>query len=98
MFADVKIFGGPKRGALVVPREAVIMSGGSERVVKRVEEGKYQPVDIVTGMESGERVEVLNGLSEGDVVVTSGQFMIDSESNLKASFSRFAAQAAGHNH
>lgn len=98
MFADVKIYGGPKRGVLVVPRESVILSGGSARVVKRVEDNKYQPVDVVTGMESRERVEVLDGLSEGDVVVTSGQFMIDSESNLKASFSRFAEQASGHNH
>ena len=98
MFADVKIYGGAKRGVLVVPRESVILSGGSARVVKRVEDNKYQPVDVVTGMESREHVEVLDGLSEGDVVVTSGQFMIDSESNLKASFSRFAEQAAGHNH
>lgn len=98
MFADVKIYGGPKRDVLVVPRESVILSGGSARVVKQVEDTKYQPVEIVTGMESSELVEVLNGLSEGDVVVASGQFMIDSESNLKASFSRFAEQASGHNH
>ena len=45
-------------------------------------------MDIVTGMRRGESVEVLSGLGEGDELVVSGQFLIDSESSLKASFSR----------
>lgn len=97
MFADVAIFAGPKRDILTLPQQAVIASGHGSRVVKKLEDERYQPVEVVTGMASKGRVEILSGLSEGDVVVTSAQFLIDSESNLKASISRFSADAA-HRH
>jgi Cu(I)/Ag(I) efflux system membrane fusion protein len=105
MFADVVVFGGPKRDVLVVPREAVIPAADSARIVRLVEEDHFQPVQVVLGMQSGDRVEVLSGLDEGDRIVVSGQFLIDSESNLQASFRRLAAEAAaepaghaGHQH
>ncbi len=59
-------------------------------MVKALGEGRFQPVEIRTGMWQGEQVEVLDGLAEGDEVVVSGQFLIDSESNLQASFRRMA--------
>ncbi len=92
MFADVKLYGGPKRGVLVVPQQAVIPSGEASRVVKKVGDGEYQPVTVVTGMVNAGQVEILSGLEEGDEVVSSGQFMIDSESNLQASIQRFSAE------
>jgi Cu(I)/Ag(I) efflux system membrane fusion protein len=105
MLADVVIYGGPKRDVLAIPREAVIPAAGGARVVKVVEDGRYQPVVVDLGMQSGERVEVLSGLVEGDRIVVSGQFLIDSESNLQASFRRLsgggdapAAAHAGHQH
>ncbi len=93
MLADVVIFGGPKRGVLKVPREAVILSGRGSRVVKALGDGRYQPVDIRTGIGNSEQVEVLSGLEAGEQVVVSGQFLIDSESNLRASFARMTGGA-----
>jgi len=88
MFADVVIYGGPKKDALKIPREALIVTGERESVVKALGEGRFQPVDVVTGMQRGEEVEILSGLNEGDEIVVSGQFLIDSESSLQASFMR----------
>ncbi|MEA3275050.1 MAG: efflux RND transporter periplasmic adaptor subunit, partial [Pseudomonadota bacterium] len=88
MFAEVKIYGGPKKDVLAVPREALIVTGERESVVRALGDGRFQPVDVVTGMRRGGRVEILSGLQEGDEVVVSGQFLIDSESNVQASFLR----------
>jgi Cu(I)/Ag(I) efflux system membrane fusion protein len=88
MFADVVIYGGPKHNVLVIPQEALIETGERTSVVTALGEGRFQPVDVVTGMRRGGRVEILSGLQEGDEIVTSGQFLIDSESSLQASFSR----------
>jgi membrane fusion protein, copper/silver efflux system len=91
MFADVVIYGGPKHEVLKIPAEALIVTGERATVVKALAEGRFQPVDVVTGMERGGEVEILSGLEEGDRIVLSGQFLIDSESNLQASFSRISA-------
>ncbi len=88
MFVEVVIYGGPKRDVLILPREALILSGERELIVKALGEGRFQPVEVKTGMWRGDVVEVLYGLEEGDEVVVSGQFLIDSESNLQASFRR----------
>ncbi len=88
MFADVVIYGGPKRDTLSVPAEAVITTGKRDTVVMALGEGRFQPVDVVTGMRTDDRVEILSGIKAGDEVVVSGQFLIDSESSLQASFLR----------
>ncbi len=88
MFADVIIYGGPKRDVLKIPAAALIVTGERQSVVKALGEGRFQPVDVVTGMQREGEVEILSGLTEGDEVVVSGQFLIDSESNLQASFLR----------
>lgn len=88
MFVEAVIYGGPKRDVLTVPREALILSGERELIVKALGAGRFQPVEIETGMWRGDRVEVRSGLEEGEEVVVSGQFLIDSESNLQASFLR----------
>jgi Cu(I)/Ag(I) efflux system membrane fusion protein len=90
MFADVVIYGGPKRDVLKIPREALIVTGERETVVKALGDGRFQPVDVVSGMQRGNDVEILSGLKKGDEIVTSGQFLIDSESSLKASFMRMS--------
>ena len=92
MFADVVIYGGPRHDALVIPREALIETGERSSVVTVAGEGHFQPVDVVVGMRRGDRVEILSGLKEGDRVVTSGQFLIDSESSLQASFNRLGGE------
>jgi Cu(I)/Ag(I) efflux system membrane fusion protein len=104
MFADVTIFGGPKRDALKIPREALIATGERETVVKVLGEGRFQPVEVVSGIHRGGEIEILSGLAEGDQVVVSGQFLIDSESSLQASYLRMsepgatAPPAAPHQH
>ncbi len=82
MFANVVIHGGLKRDVLKIPSEALIETGERESVIKSLGDGRFQPVDVVTGMQSGGEVEILSGLEEGDEVAVSGQFLIDSESTL----------------
>ena len=91
MFADVVVFGGPKRDALSIPAEALIRTGTRSSVVKALGEGRFQPVEVVPGMRADGAVEILSGLDEGDQVVVSGQFLIDSESSLQASFGRLGS-------
>jgi Cu(I)/Ag(I) efflux system membrane fusion protein len=90
MFVEAVIYGGPKRDVLIVPREALILTGEREMVVKALGDNSFQPVEVETGMWQGSSVEVRSGLDEADEVVLSGQFLIDSESNLQASFRRLA--------
>jgi Cu(I)/Ag(I) efflux system membrane fusion protein len=94
MFADVTLFGGPKRDALKIPREALIATGERETLVKVLGEGRFQPVEVVSGIQRGGEVEILSGLAEGDEVVVSGQFLIDSESSLQASYLRMSEPGA----
>ncbi|HHH43492.1 MAG TPA: efflux RND transporter periplasmic adaptor subunit [Gammaproteobacteria bacterium] len=88
MYADVRIYAGPKNNVLSVPREALISTGEEQRVILSLGDGQFRAVNVVAGMESGDRVEILEGLNDGDTVVTSGQFLIDSEASLRASFTR----------
>jgi membrane fusion protein, copper/silver efflux system len=102
MFADVAIYGGPEKDALSVPREAVIFSGREERVILSLGEGRFRPAVVTVGMRTPERIEILEGLREGDTVVTSAQFLIDSEATLRGTFNRMQpasqGQGAGHAH
>jgi hypothetical protein len=84
MYANIKLDSELSREALLIPREAYIDSG--ERKLTFVDRGagKFEPRDIQTGVEAENgMVEVLYGLDEGEVVVTSGQFLLDGESKLK---------------
>jgi Cu(I)/Ag(I) efflux system membrane fusion protein len=88
MFADVVIYGGPRRDTLAVPAEALIETGKRTAVVRALGNGRFRPVDVVTGMRADGMVEIFSGLKAGDEVVVSGQFLIDSEASLQASFMR----------
>lgn len=90
MFANVKITSRPATGILAIPREALIPTGDGYRVVKVTEENHYKPVKVKVGMKTDSSVEILEGLEAKDQIVLSGQFLIDSESNLQASFSRMS--------
>ena len=92
MFADVFIDAGHDHDALSVPREAVIFSGNVARVIKQVDDDRFRPVKVITGIRTEGKIEILEGIEEGDLIVVSGQFLIDSESNLQASFRRFRAE------
>ena len=88
MYARVSIYGRLKPAALTIPREALIPAPGHDRVVLALGDGKFHVHEVMTGMESGEFVEILSGASEGDRVVTSAQFLIDSEASINASIRR----------
>jgi len=90
MFAEVVIQGGPRKNVLKIPSEALIVTGERKSVVLVLGDGRFQPVDVVSGMHQGGEVEILSGLHAGDTVVVSGQFLIDSESSLQASFMRMS--------
>lgn len=88
MFGDVKIHAQPRKNIIVIPREAVIYTGQENRVIVKLKKGKYVARLLKVGLETHENIEVLEGLEEGETIVTSAQFLIDSESSLKASFNR----------
>ncbi len=90
MFGKVSIYAGAKDNIIVIPREAVIRTGSDERVILAKGEGRFEPRQIVAGIESGDWIEVKSGLKEGEDVVVSGQFLIDSEASTKASFMRMS--------
>lgn len=75
--------------ALTVPTEAVIRTGRRSLVMLAEDDGRYRPVEIRTGRETGDYTVVLEGLEEGQQVVASGQFLLDSEASLRG----IAAQA-----
>lgn len=80
MFANLKI-SGTATGALIVPTEAVISTGTRDVVIVQ-RNGGFIPVEVELGREVGDRTEVRRGLNLNDVVVVSGQFLIDSEASL----------------
>ncbi|VAW63544.1 hypothetical protein MNBD_GAMMA11-679, partial [hydrothermal vent metagenome] len=88
MYANVAIYGGAKQNVLSVPREALIRSGGTERLIIAKGHGRFAQRVVVAGMESGDYVEIRSGVSAGETVVTSSQFLIDSEASMKASIAR----------
>lgn len=80
--------------ALFVPAEAVIRTGRRTVVIVAVEGGRFAPTEIEVGRRSGDRIEVRSGLSEGQRVVASGQFLIDSESSLTGALEQLEANSA----
>lgn len=88
MFARVTIHGTETGPVVNVPRAAVIRGGAVDRVVLALGNGRFRAQPVEIGIESGDRVEIRRGLSAGDLVVTSGQFLIDSESNIDAALAR----------
>lgn len=91
MYARVSIYGKLHPNALSIPREAVIRAPGKDRVVLSLGDGKFRVHEVMTGLESGDWVEIIAGITEGDEVVTSAQFLLDSEASLMGSIRRLDA-------
>lgn len=94
MLAQAQMGRASSRLALVLPREAVIRHGEQSLVMLSLAAGQLQPVEVRTGEESGELVEILSGLEAGQTVVSSGQFLLDAEASMKGALQRMA----GHGH
>ncbi len=93
MFATVS-FGGDAQSALLVPSEALIRTGTRALVMLALDKGRYQPAEVRTGRESGDSTEILAGLGEGERIIASGQFLIDSEASLSGVAARPISGAA----
>lgn len=84
MYANVLIETEPVANALTIPENAVLKSGKEQTVFVALGEGKFDPRKVKTGVTNDQgMVQILSGLKEGDLVVTSAQFMLDSESKLR---------------
>lgn len=89
MFATVELQSTLKREAVLVPRAAVIATGTRSVAFVSLGEGKFEPRDVRMGAETGDgQVEVLEGLRPGELVVTSGQFLLDSESRVREALAK----------
>ncbi len=81
MFATAHL-GGRAEPALLVASEAVIRTGARDLVMVAGAGGRYRPVEVEVGRQAGGETQILAGLAEGQKVVASGQFLLDSEANL----------------
>ena len=93
--AKVSLYGGPKRDTLVIPQEALIQTGKENRVIIKQDDASFSARKVTVGMLSQGKAEILEGLHEGENVVISGQFLLDSEASLKGSLMRLSS---GHQH
>ena len=91
MYVVATIHGDTHPGVLAVPQEALIRTESEDRVIVALGGGRFKPVRVRTGIETGGQVEILSGLKEGEEIVVSAQFLIDSESSLQASLRRMTA-------
>lgn len=94
MFATVNLAPAEGRPVPVIPDEAIVTTGHATRVIVALGDGGFRPVAVRTGRSSGGYTEVLSGLTGSERVVTSGQFLIDSEANLSGALGRMANQPA----
>ena len=97
MFAQLELATGPKNKVLTVPVSAVIDSGTRQMLLVQVgdaKDGRFEPREVKLGARSENYLEVLTGLREGEQVVTSANFLIDAESNLKAAIAGFGTDKA----
>jgi len=94
MFATVNFTPAARKDVLLVPSEAVIQTGKRSVVVVAQGDGKFTPVDVEVGLDSNGQTEIRKGLQPGQKVVVSGQFLVDSEANLKASTTRMGEMPA----
>ncbi len=96
--AQVTLAGSETAAVLLVPREAVIRTGRRALVMLAEAGGRYRPVEVETGRESGSHTAILRGLEEGQQVVASGQFLLDSEASLRGIVAAPVVDAAAHGH
>jgi RND family efflux transporter MFP subunit len=94
MYGDVTIHSGDSRSGVAIPTEAILRTGLSALVFVDRGEGRFEPREVQTGMESEGFTQVISGVDDGEKVVVSAQFLIDSESKLKEAVGKIG----GHDH
>ena len=93
MFANIVIKGKSLGNYPAVPEQAVLRNGQKNIVILALGDGKFKPVEVTLGDYSNGYYQILKGISSGDKIVTSAQFLIDSESNLRAALSQFSSSS-----
>jgi Cu(I)/Ag(I) efflux system membrane fusion protein len=88
MWANIRLLSAIVREGLAVPIQSVIRTGKRDIALVALQGGRFEPRDLRLGLQAGDEFEVLEGLKEGERVVTSAQFLINSESNLQAALSK----------
>lgn len=88
MFAQVTIYTSNDTRALLIPKEALIRTGSQNRVVLALGGGSFKSVAVTVGRFDNDSVEILSGLAEGEYIVSSAQFLLDSESSKSSDFMR----------
>jgi membrane fusion protein, copper/silver efflux system len=96
MYATVRFTPVTAHDAVVVPSQALIRTGERNLVVTALGGGRFAPRDVEVGAEGDRYVEILSGLAPGEQVVTSSQFLIDSESNLREAIQKLIASRQDH--
>ena len=91
MLATVSLVGTAGDAVVNIPRSALIRTGTEDRVVIALGDGRFAPRPVVAGAESGERVAITSGVAVGENVVVAGQFLLDSEANLRAGLGRIGS-------
>ena len=94
MFAQIAIHTSNDQQALLIPTEALIRTGKQDRVVLALGEGSFKSIAVTVGRYDSESVEILTGLNDGDKVVSSAQFLLDSESSKSSDFKRMHSNEA----
>lgn len=92
MFSQISIQVNGEQEALLIPREAVIRTQKQDRVVLALGEGKFKSIAVKLGNFGQDQVEIIEGLKAGDRIVTSAQFLIDSESSKSSDFMRMSQE------
>ncbi len=95
MFANVTLYVDPQPDAVVVPSEAIVRSGSREQVFVVREPGKFEPREVTLGVSAEGLTQILSGVAAGEQVVTSSQFLIDSESKLREATAKMMEAMAG---
>lgn len=90
MYAQVKLASPQKKNVLAIPTSAVLNTGERKAVLLDLGEGRFRPQAVKTGAEGDGHVEIVDGIKEGDRVVTSASFLIDAESNIRSALQNFA--------
>lgn len=93
MFVDLRFVAHDGEPQLAVPSEAVIMTGERNAVIVAREDGGFDVADVGVGADADDKTAITSGLQEGQSIVLSGQFLIDSEASLKSTVSRLSERA-----
>ena len=83
MYTNIRIRANEQVDAVVVPSEVVVRSGDREQIFIDLGDGKFEPREVQVGVSSDGLTQIIDGVADGESVVVSSQFLIDSESKLR---------------